>query len=326
MSRDPSSRRHPPVWAWVLIIGLPAWALLAIAEWVTGVTTLVPSVIFVGSFLVPVSFLAWVFDRQEVTSSRPGWSPTALGPGRAVLAFTAAGLFGVAIAAVVESPLVNGPPALFYPAVAVAEELIKLVVLLLAARGLVSYLRRDGMVLGAAVGLGFAAFETAGYTFNTIVANKTVDLGLILETEIVRGLLSPLGHGLWTALVGGAIFAAAASTGRLRLTPAVVGWVLVAIALHTMWDLAGPVAAAGTQWLTGTPVYWSDVWLGRIPDPTPAQAHLDGLLDWLLLSLCGAIGLILVVRQWHRGRRESLPVRAPGAVAPSRDAGRPGDQ
>jgi len=287
---------------------------------------LVPSVIFAGSFLVPVAFLAWVFERQQVTSGRPGWSPTALGPGRTVMAFVVAGLFGVAIAAVVERPLVHGPPALFYPAVAVIEELTKVVILLLAARGLAFYLRRDGMVLGAAVGLGFAAFETAGYTFNTIVANRAVDLGLILETEIVRGLLSPLGHGLWTALVGGAIFAAASPTGRFRLTPGVAGWVLVAIALHSMWDLAGPVAAAGTQWLTGTPVYWSDVWVGRIPDPTPTQAHLDGLLDWLLLSLCGAIGLVLVVRQWHVGRRESPSPLALDDTALSRDHQRGGDQ
>ncbi|MDP3972809.1 MAG: PrsW family glutamic-type intramembrane protease [Candidatus Nanopelagicales bacterium] len=306
MAHNVSKRKSLPAWALVLVLGVPAWGVLVAAEWLTRVTTLIPSVIFVGSFLIPVAFLAWVFQRQDQTSREREKLPTALSQARIVRAFAVAGLFGVAIAAVFETLVISGPPALYYPAVAVIEDLIKLVILLLVALGLDYYLRRDGMVLGAAVGLGFAAFESAGYAFNTIVQHQEVDLGVLLETEIVRGLLSPFGHGLWTALVGGAFFAAAASapSGRLRVTPGVVAWVLVAIALHTMWDLAAPAAAAATQWLTGSPVSWPDVWSGRIPNATATQAHLDGFLDWVFLSICGVIGLVIVVRQWHRGRND----------------------
>jgi RsiW-degrading membrane proteinase PrsW (M82 family) len=35
---------------------------------------------------------------------------------------------------------------------------------------------RDGMVLGAAVGFGFAAFESAGYTFNALLTRTGLSL------------------------------------------------------------------------------------------------------------------------------------------------------
>jgi RsiW-degrading membrane proteinase PrsW (M82 family) len=46
--------------------------------------------------------------------------------------------------------------------VGLIEEAVKLGALWLLAR----YTMRDGMVLGATVGFGFAALESAGYAFN----------------------------------------------------------------------------------------------------------------------------------------------------------------
>jgi hypothetical protein len=73
-------------------------------------------------------------------------------------------------------------------------------------------------VLGAAVGLGFAAFESAGYAFNALFTSSGLSLADLVETEVLRGILAPVGHGLWTAILGGVLFAAAARHGRLRLT------------------------------------------------------------------------------------------------------------
>ena len=68
---------------------------------------------------------------------------------------------------------------------------------------------RDGMVLGATVGAGFASFESAGYALQTFIDHRADHpVTNILSTEAQRGLLSPFGHLTWTALVGGAIFAA----------------------------------------------------------------------------------------------------------------------
>lgn len=58
----------------------------------------------------------------------------------------------------------------------------------------------NGMLFGAAVGVGFAAFETAGYVFRF----RSMDAGQ--ETMIIRGLLAPFGHPIWTALAAGALW------------------------------------------------------------------------------------------------------------------------
>ena len=57
---------------------------------------------------------------------------------------------------------------------------------------------RDGMVLGAIVGAGFAAFESSGYALQTILDHiDERPVFNILETELFRALLAPFGHISW---------------------------------------------------------------------------------------------------------------------------------
>ncbi len=63
----------------------------------------------------------------------------------------------------------------------------------------------DGVVLGTTVGFGFAAFETAGYAFNALFTTQGISLGNLVETEVMRGILTPVGHGLWTGILGGVL-------------------------------------------------------------------------------------------------------------------------
>lgn len=93
-----------------------------------------------------------------------------------------------------ESTLLRQPSGLLYPGVGLIEEGVKLGALWLLARRLPSYTMRDGMVLGAAVGFGFAAFESAGYAFNALFTRGGLSLPNLLETEVLRGILTPLGR------------------------------------------------------------------------------------------------------------------------------------
>lgn len=93
------------------------------------------------------------------------------------------------------------------------------------------------MVLGAAVGFGFAAFESAGYAFNALFTRSGLSLWNLLETEVLRGILTPVGHGLWTAILSGVLFATAARYGRPRLTGAVLGWYVLVAVLHALIGL-----------------------------------------------------------------------------------------
>jgi len=159
---------------------------------------------------------------------------------------------------------------------------------------------RDGIVLGAAVGFGFAAFESAGYAFNALFTTSGPSLLNLVETEVLRGILAPVGHGLWTAILGGALFAAAARRGRLRLTGAVAGWYLLVAALHGLWDGSQQLAVWLTLLLTGTPVPGQLVQLGNAPAVTAAQVHLFTVFSWTLLALDALIGLLVLRGRWRK--------------------------
>src|SRR5205823_5042812 len=83
------------------------------------------------------------------------------------------------------------------------------------------------LVLGATVGFGFAALESSGYALASLFVvyqhRLYLSLDSVVYTELIRGVLAPFGHGAWSAIVGGAIFAAARRHGRIRLSGSVVG-------------------------------------------------------------------------------------------------------
>jgi RsiW-degrading membrane proteinase PrsW (M82 family) len=170
---------------------------------------------------------------------------------------------------------------------------------------------RDGIVLGAAVGFGFAAFESAGYAFAALFTTGGLSLPNLVETEVLRGILTPVGHGLWTAVLGGALFATAARRGRLRLGGAVLGWYGLVALLHGLWDASRGIAVWLTLVLTGTPVQWLLIQLGRAPAVTAAQVHLFTVLSWSLLLLDALTGLLVLRRRW---RRATASARGPEPV------------
>lgn len=97
--------------------------------------------------------------------------------------------FGVWPSALVEHLLVDAFPASYFLSVATAEETIKLTLVWLLALGLGTYRRRDGMALGAAVGSGFAAFESLGYAFSTVRTAGDIDVVAIVEIQMTRGVI-----------------------------------------------------------------------------------------------------------------------------------------
>jgi RsiW-degrading membrane proteinase PrsW (M82 family) len=137
----------------------------------------------------------------------------------------------------------------------------------------------------------------------------------LVETEVLRGILAPVGHGLWTAILGGTLFGVAARRGRLRLSRAVLGsYVLVAL-LHGLWDASRGIAVWLTLVLTGTPVQWLLIQLGRAPEVTQAQVHLFTILSWGLLALDAFLGLVVLRGRWRRATAADRPLPpAPGAV------------
>ena len=294
-------RTHPqrtgPGWLRIFLSGLVLWSAAVAVTFATGNVNLVPTIILLGSFLVPVAFVTYAFGQaDEVVSAQ-----------RIFTAFVYGGVRGVLGASVLEAAFLRQPSGPAYAGVGLIEEAVKLGALWLLARRLPRYTMRDGIVLGAAVGFGFAAFESAGYAFNALFTAGGPSLLNLVETEVLRGILAPVGHGLWTAILGGTLFGVAARRGRLRLSGAVLGsYVLVAV-LHGLWDASRGIAVWLTLLLTGTPVQWLLVRLGRAPEVTPAQVHLFTILSWGLLALDALLGVLILRRRWRRATTPDQP-------------------
>ena len=113
----------------------------------------------------------------------------------------------------------------------VAEEIMKSLGILGAAKRNQIDSPLDGVVYAGYVGLGFAMVENIIY-FSQAIADD--DLGLVF---VMRGLFSPFAHPFFTLWVGLAI-GAAVQKGRSRRFAAVRG-LFLAMALHASWNASG---------------------------------------------------------------------------------------
>jgi RsiW-degrading membrane proteinase PrsW (M82 family) len=218
-----------PRWWAVFLIGLALWIATIGAAYLTTNLILLPTIVLIGSFLVPVTAVVWNLDHDP--------SPE-LSPRRILGAFIVAGVVGVLGASVLEYYFVSGGVTGFLE-VGLIEEFVKGLLILAVAWGIRTYRTKDGMVLGATVGFGFAALESSGYALVSLFVVHGHQLFLsvtsVITTELIRGVLAPFGHGMWSAILGGAIFAAARH-GQLRMAWTVLGaFILVAI-LHGAFD------------------------------------------------------------------------------------------
>ncbi|GII65880.1 hypothetical protein Skr01_59650 [Sphaerisporangium krabiense] len=116
----------------------------------------------------------------------------------------------------------------------VVEETMKGLVLL----GLLRWRRQeldgptDGIIYAGMVGLGFAMSENVSYY---IMAQDQHGVQGLAVTVVLRGILSPFAHPLFTSMIGIAVASAAQSRGPARTGVVVLGWI-GAIILHGIWN------------------------------------------------------------------------------------------
>jgi RsiW-degrading membrane proteinase PrsW (M82 family) len=278
----------------MLSVGAVVWIIAAVVTEVTDDNILVPTVIIVGSFMVPATVAAFALSRE-----RDGYLTTE----EVLLGFLAAGTLGVVATALLEVYLLPAAKGTFI-AVGFIEELGKGAVLLAVAHQVRHREPRDGMVLGAVVGAGFAAFESSGYALQAMLDHLDErPLINILETEAFRAVLAPFGHITWTALLGGALFASS-HAGRFRVTKRLVGTFIGVVALHAIWDQAYGWAVMLTKGVTG--VGWAFVWPNEehwALAPSAEQVIWFNVFYDGILAVLGLIGLIWVLHEWHVYRR-----------------------
>jgi Predicted membrane protein len=94
----------------------------------------------------------------------------------------------------------------------------------------------QGMLVGAAIGVGFAGFETAEYGFYDLYK---FGLDEFYDTMMTRGIFSPFCHVVWTALSAGALYGEIG--GKTFSIGMIFKWnvvriLLFSITLHMLWN------------------------------------------------------------------------------------------
>ncbi len=219
----------------LLVGGTALFLVLTVLVRGTNNPSYIPTVILVGAFVVPMAFVSFVFERE------PGRDiPTSV----VGMCFLWGGALGVSVAAVLEYATLRSLGAAQMFGVGIIEESAKLIVPL----GIYFHGRycsqADGLIFGVAAGMGFAALETIGYGF--AAAQGSNGIGNVEVTLIVRGLLSPAGHGAWTGLVCAVLWREREKAGRRVINLPVVAAFAAAVLFHAFWDIfnsqTGPTA------------------------------------------------------------------------------------
>jgi protease PrsW len=233
----------------IFLIGAVIYVIALQALEATANDHLAPLFLFIASLLIPITFVTFCWEQGTFTNI----------PGKLVgLAFIFGAIVGILTAGVLENALLPPMTQLNFVTallVGLLEEGSKLV----AALWFLHYKQYRssiaGLIIGVAVGMGFAAVETAGYGFNTFVntiiilaADPNVQVTIsqalhqallnMVEELNVRMALTIFGHGIWTAIVCTAIWRERGNA-FLKLTGGVWATFGIAVLLHGLWDTAG---------------------------------------------------------------------------------------
>jgi protease PrsW len=275
------ARTRTRAWWQVLLTTFLFYVLALAALVITGNPNLFPTVVLLGSFMIPAAYVAFFYERRHLSRLT---MPTT------IRSFVYGGLLGVIAASILEPILIRHPSHLTLSTaieVGLVEEFAKILGVVIIARRLRHNGEVDGIIMGAAAGMGFAALESTGYAFTAFLASS----GSLSDTVVVmllRGLLSPLGHGTWTAILAGVLFRES-GPGDWRLTRRVLGAYLTVVVLHAMWDgLPGLVGAISSS----------------------------GMAVFVAQGLVGLVSLLVLWSHWREGvRLQTAAARQPAPMA-----------
>jgi RsiW-degrading membrane proteinase PrsW (M82 family) len=186
---------------------------------------LYPGWLFMGAFAVPISVMFFFVETNVLRNISLYRILKLFFFGGLISLIFALFLFEMTAAAEWFGAMAAGP----------VEELAKLLAVVFVAKQWKNmHWTLNGMLLGAAVGAGFAAFETAGYIFEHAI-NGGSDIAVML----IRAMNAPFTHIIWTACTAGALWRFKGKRdfdfGMLKEWP-VLRILLFVMALHAIWN------------------------------------------------------------------------------------------
>ncbi|MDP4094805.1 MAG: PrsW family glutamic-type intramembrane protease, partial [Bacillota bacterium] len=183
-SNETGIKKHT-YWLRILIIGFILYAATVMILVITNNSNLFPTVVLLGNFLVPVAFVAFFYERKARFNAN--MSSTSM-------CFFYGGVLGTLAAALLEPFFIRALTFSTAFSVGIIEEATKMIGVLLIARRRRHNSQLDGIILGSAAGMGFAAFESTGYAFTAFLQSGG-SLSYTVFITLLRGVASPVGHG-----------------------------------------------------------------------------------------------------------------------------------
>ncbi len=106
-----------------------------------------------------------------------------------------------------------------------------------------------GVMVGFTSAMGFSALETAGYGFDSYIGTTNATSNAVAKvlqapfailqldiTLLMRSVLDPIGHGVWTILICYVLFHERRKAGRKVFNWRVAGAFVLAVMIHAGWD------------------------------------------------------------------------------------------
>ena len=237
-STTPPIESVPAIWPkpWlffkIFLLSLLAYGGFFFGVQEFGNTNCLPGLILLGSFAIPLTVVVFYFEMnvpRNVSFYQVFRAILVGGVLALVVSLFGFGLFGAGLPGVI-------------------EEVGKTAALLLFVGHPKYRWTLNGLLLGGAVGAGFAGFESAGYALSALIGHLEVtDTGgihvnfeAIQQTLLFRGVLAPGGHVAWAALEGAALWKVKGDQpfrwtmlGDSRFLRVLA----LAMGLHTLWDI-----------------------------------------------------------------------------------------
>lgn len=247
---------HPWLYSRVFLMFAIAFVMLWTCCNVFGNPNALPGMIVVGAFTVPLSLVILFLEVNA-------WRDVSLY--KVVQMFLVGGCASLVATLLIYSLFGNFGMGYFGALLTgIIEEVGKVVIVLWFLRRMDHLSILKGLLVGASVGAGFAAFESAGYAMQPLIAflqqsgymaaygqmsDASSMMDAINSNIMLRGVLAPGGHVTWAAVSGAALVIAGKARqvmdASLLTDSRFLRLFAIPVVLHALWDC--PLAAIGIE-------------------------------------------------------------------------------
>lgn len=228
----------------IFLLSLLSYAGLYVGVSLFGNLNFIPGLIVVGAFAVPITTLIFFWEMN---------APQNIAIYKIVYVVFIGGILSLLVALVFYDLLGNNTNAI---TIGIVEELAKVITVISFVRSLKYTYILNGLLLGAAVGAGFAAFETAGYALRALLSGS---FHMLYFTILWRSIFAPGGHVAWAALAGAAFCMVQGDkkfAWNMLIAPKFVSAFVFVVFMHALWDSpllnvfpAGQIILMVTSWV-----------------------------------------------------------------------------